>query len=77
MGAYPGTLTTEWHQRAAAGREAAMDEQDSQIDFSLIETWQLVKELRKREGVETSTLSPDTEACVKVSGPAIVLVVID
>lgn len=40
-------------------------------------TCKLVKELEKREGVETSALAPCVEAVVKVSGPAKVLVIID
>lgn len=40
-------------------------------------TCALVNELSRREGVETSTLAPYTEATIKVSGPAKVLVVID
>lgn len=42
-----------------------------------IETCDLVAELRKREGVEESILSPTAEATIKVEGPAVVLVIID
>ena len=40
-------------------------------------TEELVQELVSREGVETSTIKPNAEATIKVSGPAIVLVVVD
>lgn len=43
-------------------------------DFS---TKELVDELESRTGVEVSTLAPNVNASVGVSGPAIVLVVID
>lgn len=45
--------------------------------LSDISTRELVDELRRRTGVEVSTLAPNVDASVEVSGPAIVLVVID
>ncbi len=46
-------------------------------DIKDIPTCELVSELRSREGVETTVLSPTAEATVSASGPALVLVVID
>lgn len=45
--------------------------------YRRLPTKDLVEELRRREGVEASTLAPNVEATVKASGPAIVLVIID
>lgn len=47
------------------------------MDLTNIKTCDLVKELRKREGVETKIAEPYEDMTVKVNGPAIVLVVID
>lgn len=40
-------------------------------------TYQLVEELKSREGVETKIVEPHSDMCVSVDGPAIVLIVID
>lgn len=40
-------------------------------------TSELVEELKKRDGVETTIAEPHQDISVKVNGPAIVLVVID
>lgn len=45
--------------------------------LSDIPTYELVGELRKREGVNTHIAEPYEDLEVKVNGPAIVLVVID
>lgn len=40
-------------------------------------TCELMKELTKREGVETYTAEPDQDMTILVNGPAVVLTVID
>lgn len=40
-------------------------------------TWELVEELKTREGVKTTIVEPHVDEKVEVNGPAIVLVVID
>lgn len=45
--------------------------------LSTVPTCELVKELEKRAGVETTMVEPYQDVQVKVNGPAIVLVVID
>lgn len=47
------------------------------MDFSSVPTCDLVKELEKREGVETHKIGPSASIEVKADGPAIVFVVID
>ncbi len=47
------------------------------MDLTQIKTCDLVKELQKREGVETKIAEPHTDMNISVNGPAIVLVVID
>lgn len=47
------------------------------MDLSCFPTCDLVNELQKREGVETTIAEPYQDAEVKVNGPAIVLVVTD
>ena len=42
-----------------------------------IPTYELVKELKKREGVETHMIGPSACVTVKADGPAVVFVVID
>ena len=42
-----------------------------------VSTVDLVTELRKREGVETTVIEPYQDAAVSVNGPALVLVVTD
>lgn len=42
-----------------------------------IKTCDLVEELKRREGVETHWAGPDKDFMLKISGPAVVLVVID
>lgn len=61
-------------------RQSAYDaivEGGHMTDIKDIPTCELVSELRSREGVETTVLSPTAEATVSASGPALVLVVID
>lgn len=45
--------------------------------LSTVPTCELVEELEKRAGVETTIAEPYQDVQVKVNGPAIVLVVID
>lgn len=47
------------------------------MDLSIVPTKDLVSELEKREGVETTTAEPYQDVEIKVNGPAIILVVID
>lgn len=47
------------------------------MDISNFPTCDLVKELQRRDGVKTEIAEPYRDVEVKVSGPAIVLVVID
>lgn len=46
-------------------------------DISSIPTNELVAELEKREGVDTTIAEPYQDVQIKVNGPAIVLTVID
>ncbi len=47
------------------------------MDLETVPTCELVKELEKREGVETIAAEPYQDVQVKVNGSAIALVVID
>ena len=47
------------------------------MNLSDINTCDLVEELQRREGVDTTIVEPYVDTEVKASGPAIVLVVID
>lgn len=47
------------------------------MDLSKYTVKELVNELRHRAGVETTTAEPYQDAEIKVTGPAIVLVVVD
>ena len=47
------------------------------MNLATVSTRDLVEELEKREGVETTIAEPYQDVQVKVNGPAIVLVVID
>lgn len=47
------------------------------MDLSTVTTKDLVNELEKRRGVDTTIAEPYQDVTVKVNGPAIVLVVID
>lgn len=42
-----------------------------------VSTKDLVEELQKRDGVETTTAEPYQDKTISVNGPAVVLVVID
>lgn len=46
-------------------------------DLSKAKTLELVKELKKREGVQTEYAEPNTDKKIKVNGPAEVLIVFD
>ena len=46
-------------------------------ELKQVSTAELVKELKKRKGVETIIAEPYQDKEIKVNGPAIVLVVID
>jgi len=47
------------------------------VNLENVLTVDLVAELRKREGVETTVVEPYQDAAVSVNGPALVLVVTD
>ena len=47
------------------------------MNLDNVPTVDLVTELRKREGVETTALEPYQDATFSVNGPALVLVVTD
>lgn len=47
------------------------------MNLENVPTANLVTELRKREGVETTIVEPYQDAAVSVNGPALVLVVTD
>lgn len=47
------------------------------MNLKHISTKELVKELKSREGVETTVVEPYAEKVIKANGPAIVVVVID
>lgn len=49
----------------------------SKTDLSKITTYELMEELKKRDGVEAQTAEPYKDLTVSVNGPAVVLVVID
>lgn len=46
-------------------------------DLSAVETRDLVRELSRRDGVETHTIGPSASIKVKADGPCIVFVIID
>lgn len=50
---------------------------DWELGISKISTKELVMELQKRVGVETTIAEPYEDKEIKVNGPAIVLIVID
>lgn len=47
------------------------------MDFNNVKTCELVAELEKREGVETTWAEPYQNKSVLVEGPAVILVVTD
>lgn len=47
------------------------------MNLESVPTVDIVTELRKREGVETTVIEPYQDAAVSVNGPALVLVVTD
>ena len=47
------------------------------MDLSKVATWELVKELSAREGVQTEYAEPHEKKEILVDGPAIVFTVID
>ena len=47
------------------------------MDLSKVNTCDLVKELKSREGVSTITAEPYQEKKISIEGPAVILVVID
>ena len=51
--------------------------QNHKIDLTRFSTADLVAELQKREGVETTIAEPYQDVTASVNGPAIVLVVTD
>ena len=48
-----------------------------EMDMQTVPTCDLVRELSRREGVETHTAEPYQDMEVSVNGPAVVLVVMD
>lgn len=47
------------------------------MNLENVPTANLITELRKREGVETTVVEPYRDATISVNGPALVLVVTD
>lgn len=47
------------------------------MNIEIVPTADLITELSKREGVETTVVEPYQDAAVSVNGPALVLVVTD
>lgn len=47
------------------------------MDISEIQTCDLVRELKKRDGVEAHMIGPSASIAVHADGPCVVLVVID
>lgn len=47
------------------------------MDLNRANTSELVKELKKRKGVQTEYAEPNTDKEIKVNGPAEILIVID
>lgn len=61
-----------WNRQSREVREVVRN-----MDISNLPTRDLVEELQRRNGVKTEIAEPYQDVEVKVSGPAIVLVVID
>ena len=47
------------------------------MELKDVKTCELVEELKKREGVEVKIAEPHKDMSVSVTGPAVVLVVVD
>ena len=47
------------------------------MELKDVKTYELVEELKKREGVEVKTAEPHKVMAVSVNGPAVVLIVVD
>lgn len=47
------------------------------MELKNAKTYELVEELKKREGVEVKIAEPNKDMSVSVNGPAVVLVVVD
>lgn len=47
------------------------------MELKDVKTYELVEELKKREGVEVKTAEPNKDMSVSVNGPAVVLIIID
>lgn len=60
-----------------SGREGVRKVENIEAKLDGTRTSELVEELKKRDGVETTIAEPHQDISVKVNGPAIVLVVID
>ena len=54
-----------------------MSKEEKNINLSDIPTCQLVEELKKREGVETTIVDPYEDGTVTINGPGTILVVTD
>lgn len=47
------------------------------MELKNAKTYELVEELKKREGVEVKIAEPHKDMAVSVNGPAVVLIVVD
>ena len=47
------------------------------MELKDVKTYELVEELKKREGVEVKIAEPHKDMSVSVNGPAVVLIVVD
>ena len=67
----------ECSQLISAFRWTSWRRKGDRMDISNVLTKDLVEELSKRIGVETTIAEPYQDVQIKVNGPAIVMVVID
>ena len=47
------------------------------MELKNAKTYELVEELKKREGVEAKIAEPHKDMAVSVNGPAVILIVVD
>lgn len=47
------------------------------MELKNAKTYELVEELKKREGVEVKIAEPHKDMAVSVNGPAVILIVVD
>ena len=73
-----GSIPQSALERMAALFECTVDYLRSQSSAAeSITTYELVRELQKRPGVEKKTAKPYQDLSIKVNGPAIILIVTD